>query len=249
MPEVSPGAIRPEPVLKPLDAWWSVLVADAAAIRVVRFLQPHESISPTSLTIAAHLLGLVAAALFGAGELVAAAILFEIRFVLDCADGKLARVRGSSSAVGAFVDYVGDFLVVGSTMAGLALHLGWREDAGGLLVVGLPAAFLAHIAVIQSRLLEATQAGDREKPPTQRLPRRYVAWMAARRLRPAPSGIDVEHALLFLVPVLSVLLDAPQLLVGLAWVAAGYYVYRTVRIFVGGYRVAAGRDRAAGLRS
>ena len=242
MPHAS-TAETPEPVLKRVDAWWSVVVVDPIAVRLVGILTPHPVVTPTALTITAHTLGVAAAVLFAVDAIVAAAIVFEVRFVLDCADGKLARVRGTSSASGAYLDYVGDFLVVGTVMGALSLHLAWEEAASATLVVGLPLAFLAHIAAVRSHQLEAAHEGS-EDPRPQRVPSGYRAWMAARRLRPAPSGIDVEHGLLFVVPIVASLLDAPRLLEGAAWAAAVYYAYRTLRITAGGYRIARRRDRA-----
>jgi phosphatidylglycerophosphate synthase len=243
LPEPSPQDPADEPVLKRVDAWWTVLLIDPLAVWLVRVLGRAPAVTATHLTVVAHLMGLATAAMFAAGWLVPAAVIFEIRFVLDCADGKLARARGTSSAAGAFLDYTGDYLVVGANVVALALHLSWEGHLPALAAVGLPAAFMAHIAAGKSRLIEATADGA-FRPHNERTPQRYRAWMAQRRLRPLPSRIEVEHVLLFVAPLVAVLADAPGLLAGAAWGAAAYFAYRTLRMTVGGYRLAAARDAA-----
>lgn len=244
MPEAIAGQEQTEPVLKRVDAWWSVLVIDPLAVRLVGLLRRFGGITPTHVTVVAHLLGFVTAALFATGWLAAAAVLFEVRFVLDCADGKLARARGTSSAAGAYLDYVGDYVVVAANVVALAMHLAWEDQIPVPLAVGLPAAFLAHIAAGQARAAEAVSTGGGDVPPKERLPERYRGWMAARRLRSLPSRIEAEHALLFALPLLADLLDDLRPLAAAAWVATAYFGYRALRITVGGYRLAVGRDRA-----
>lgn len=237
------GGARPEPVLKKVDAWWTVLVVDPLAVRLVRVVARFAAITPTLLTVVAHLLGVVSAALFAGGQLVAAAVVFEVRFVIDCADGKLARLRGTSSARGAFLDYVGDYLVVGANMAAVALHLTWSGDVPDLIGIALPATFLAHITAGQARETEVLASGS-ARPPVERLPGAYRAWLAARRMRSTPSRIEAEHALLFIAPLVTAAFDAPGVLAGTAWVVTAYFAYRTLRISAGGFRIAAERDRS-----
>ena len=234
-----------EPVLKRVDAWWSVLAIDPLAVRLVGLLRRFDGVTPTAVTVVAHLLGFVTAAMFLAGWLVPAALLFELRFVLDCADGKLARVQGTSSAAGAYLDYVGDYVVVAANVVGLALYLAWEDRIPLAIAVALPAAFLAHIAAGQARESEAASSGGGDVAPRERLPEGYRAWMADRRLRPLPSRIEAEHALLFATPLVAGAFDAWGPLIVVVWFCTGYFAYRALRITAGGYRIAARRDRTA----
>lgn len=241
MPDPDAGGDIAAPELKALDAWWTVLLVDPLAVRLVRAVERFAAVTPTRLTVLAHLMGLVSAVAFMAGWLVLAAVVFEVRFVIDCADGKLARRRGTSSAAGAYLDYVGDYLVVGANLVALSLHLTWGDHVPLLIGVALPAAFLAHIAAGQGWMAEAVTAGVVGRKPVPRLPSRYVTWMEQRRLRPLPSRIDAEHALLFVGPLLAAA-GAPAVLAFVAWVSAGYFAYRALRITGGGYRVARSKD-------
>lgn len=96
---------------KSRDAWWTVLLVDPLAARLVRLVTPYRSITPNRLSIFAALLGLGAAACFAiatAGWLVAGAVLFHLAFVVDCMDGKVGRLNGTGTVFGAWLDYMLD---------------------------------------------------------------------------------------------------------------------------------------------
>jgi phosphatidylglycerophosphate synthase len=100
---------------KDRDAWWTVWLVDPLAARLVRLVSPWPAVTPNRLTVAAFLLGIAAAACFWQqtwGWLVAGAALFHLSFVLDCMDGKIARLNGTGSVFGAWLDYIFDRLRV-----------------------------------------------------------------------------------------------------------------------------------------
>ena len=68
-------------------------------------------VTPNQITWAALVLGIGAAACFAQGDwqwLVAGAVVYHVSFILDCMDGKLARLTGKGSAFGAWLDYIFD---------------------------------------------------------------------------------------------------------------------------------------------
>lgn len=96
---------------KKRDAWWTVLLVDPLATPLVRWTALWTRITPNQITWLALLLGLGAAACFAVGSwtwLIAGALLYHLSFVLDCMDGKLARLNGTGSVFGAWLDYVFD---------------------------------------------------------------------------------------------------------------------------------------------
>lgn len=105
---------------KQRDAWWTVWLVDPLASRLVWLVSPWRWITPNVLTFAAFLVGLGAAASFwtardgGYRWLLLGAVLFHLSFVLDCMDGKIARLNGTGSVFGAWLDYVFDRLRVAS---------------------------------------------------------------------------------------------------------------------------------------
>ncbi|GAB3486251.1 CDP-alcohol phosphatidyltransferase family protein [Nocardiopsis coralliicola] len=104
-----------ERTYKPKDSWWTVWLVDPVASRLVTFVANRTSITPNQLTLAALVLGALAAACFAWGEwyaLVTGVVLFHLSFVLDCMDGKIARLKGNGSIFGSWLDYVFDRLRV-----------------------------------------------------------------------------------------------------------------------------------------
>ena len=100
---------------KSTDAWWTVVLVDPLAARLVWLVAPYRWITPNRLTAVATVLGLGAAGCFAGqspGWLIAGALLFHLSFVVDCMDGKIARLNGTGSPFGAWFDFIFDRLRV-----------------------------------------------------------------------------------------------------------------------------------------
>jgi hypothetical protein len=109
MPEIR------ERTYKPKDAWWTVLLVDPVAGRLVRLVAPYRWITPDLLTIVATVIGIGATVCFALGGrwwLVAGAVLFHLSFIVDCMDGKIARLNGTGSVFGGWFDFMFDRLRV-----------------------------------------------------------------------------------------------------------------------------------------
>lgn len=114
---------------KPRDAWWTVFLVDPYASHLVRFAAACRWVTPNRLTILATALGFSAAACFATADrwwLLVGALLFHLSFVFDCMDGKVARLQGSGSVFGGWLDYVFDRLRV--LVCGVALMGGLYLD-------------------------------------------------------------------------------------------------------------------------
>jgi archaetidylinositol phosphate synthase len=97
-------------------------------------------VPPPVVVAAAGLAGVAAAVELGRGSLVAAALLVQLKTLLDNADGQLARLTGRTSAFGRYLDSEVDLLV----NAGLFAALGWRAGQAPLVLAG----FLALTSVL-----------------------------------------------------------------------------------------------------
>ncbi|MEU4692564.1 CDP-alcohol phosphatidyltransferase family protein [Actinoplanes sp. NPDC023714] len=111
-----------ERTYKRRDAWWTVWLVDPLAARLVWLVAPWRWVTPNRLTFGAFLVGLGSAYCFWRQDytwLVAGAVLYHLSFVLDCMDGKIARLNGTGSLFGTWLDYVFDRLRVLACAIGL----------------------------------------------------------------------------------------------------------------------------------
>jgi phosphatidylglycerophosphate synthase len=131
---------------KPKDILWNRFVARPLAAVVIVPLA-RTRVTPNQITLATlpvFLAGCVLLALVPTwGALVGGAAILELSYVLDCADGQLARLKGTSSPVGAHLDFLMDELKAFSLVAAVAIRL-WQpghdprwllEGLGGLVAI------------------------------------------------------------------------------------------------------------------
>lgn len=96
---------------KARDSWWTVLLVDPVAGRLVQATVSHRWVTPTRLTVAAFAIGMLAALAFwraSPGWLLAGALLYYTSFAVDCVDGKIARLRRQRSMAGSWLDFILD---------------------------------------------------------------------------------------------------------------------------------------------
>jgi phosphatidylglycerophosphate synthase len=97
-------------------------------------------VPPPKVVVAAGVAGLAAAVELGRGSLLAAALLVQLKTLLDNADGQLARLTGRTSAFGRYLDSEVDLLVNAALFAALA----WTTGRPALALAG----FLAVTSVL-----------------------------------------------------------------------------------------------------
>lgn len=121
-PDVPPLAEVRRITQKKRDAWWTVMLVDPLATPLVRLTARYTRITPNQITWGAFVLGLVSSVCFAFGDwrwLVLGAVIYHFSFVLDCMDGKVARLTGTGSVFGAWLDFVFDRIRV--MVCGVAL--------------------------------------------------------------------------------------------------------------------------------
>lgn len=143
-----------------VDRWFNRPVGRPLSRLLIR-----TPVTPNQISIAATLLGLAAAGMFAVGRpawSVWAAIVFQFSAILDCIDGDVARVVFKESALGKWLDIVGDQVVHVSVFVGIALglmqagrgdHVGWL---GGLAAFGAVASFLVVLRGMRRPGLDAS---------------------------------------------------------------------------------------------
>jgi len=97
-------------------------------------------VPPPVVVVAAGAAGLAAAVELGRGSLLAAALLIQLKTLLDNADGQLARLTGRITAFGRYLDSEVDLLVNAALFAAVA----WTAGQAALALAG----FLALTSVL-----------------------------------------------------------------------------------------------------
>jgi phosphatidylglycerophosphate synthase len=168
---------------KARDAWFTVLLVDPIAMRLVRWAAGHRWITPNRLTAVAFTLGCLAAACFAQGShgwLAIGAALYYLSFVIDCMDGKLARLMGTGSVFGVWLDFIFDRLLV--VICTIALMGGQyaRTDNIAYLVLGGAVVFLNLFRYVNGQ----TMAQAREQM------RRQLQELQPEPAAPAAGPVD-----------------------------------------------------------
>jgi archaetidylinositol phosphate synthase len=119
--------------------WLCEVVYRPLAHVVVLALLPLR-VPPPAVVLASGAAGIVGAVELARGQLVVAALLIQLKTVLDNADGQLARLSGKVTLLGRYLDSLCDLLVDAALFAGLA----WYADAPAASLLG----FIALTAVL-----------------------------------------------------------------------------------------------------
>lgn len=148
--------------------WFTEWVARPPAAVVVYALRGTR-ITPNQLTFLSALVAAGACAMFallpGHGWLIAAAAVFELSFVLDCADGQLARLRRTASPLGHLLDFLMDELKAMLLFGCVTVRL-WRDGGNAwILVVGLAGLFCLASGIALTSFMRRPEYGAR--PPDE----------------------------------------------------------------------------------
>lgn len=192
---------------------------------VVLVLAPLR-VPPPAVVASSGAAGLASAIELARGHLVVAALLVQLKTVLDNADGQLARLSGRVTAFGRYIDSEVDLLV----NAALFAALGWRSGSALAGLVGFLA--LTTVLSVNFNVERLYRGGDAPAEPESfvrrvyallygpqdRLVERFVGW----RLRDAlPEARAAYHDRLT-VSVLANLGMSPQLLAFGVCIALGH---------------------------
>lgn len=147
--------------------WFTEHIARPPAAIFVYFFA-RTPITPNQVTFLSAVVAAAACAMFiflpGHLWLVAAALVFELSFVLDCADGQLARLRKIASPLGHLLDFLMDELKAMLLLGSIAVRM-WRDTGDvRMLLVGLGALFCLAAGLTLTSFMRRPEYGA--KPPT-----------------------------------------------------------------------------------
>jgi phosphatidylglycerophosphate synthase len=122
------------------DLFWNRFVCRPLAAVLVSWLE-RSRVTPNQVTLASFAVGFLAAALLvllpGHGGLVVAVVVYQASYVLDCADGMLARLRGIASPAGHLLDFLMDELKAFAILGAAAVRLHFEQPGQPFLLLGL----------------------------------------------------------------------------------------------------------------
>ena len=148
--------------------WFTEWVARPPAAVVVYGLR-NSRVTPNQVTFLSAALCIAAGAMLvllpGHLWLIAAALVFEGSFILDCADGQLARVKKVASPLGHQLDFLMDELKAMFLFGCVAVRL-WEQSLDPrLLLVGIAGLFCLASGIALTGFMRREEYGA--KPPTE----------------------------------------------------------------------------------
>ncbi|MEV0617346.1 CDP-alcohol phosphatidyltransferase family protein [Nonomuraea sp. NPDC050404] len=167
------------------DSWWTVYFVDPVACRVALPVANRTRMTPNELTVFSLVLGTVSAACFMANQLIAGACFFYLSFMIDCVDGKIARLKGTGTPFGLWLDYVGDRVRVVLCAGGLAYGQYTLTGDVSWVVLGAAVAVLDLFRYVNAPQMKRVRDLIREEP---REPEPDPDPMTVDLLDPEPPG-------------------------------------------------------------
>lgn len=199
-------------MLKPMSAWYTVLVVDRLAMPLTVVLA-RTGITPNQVTALSMALRVIGIGLVWLGHAWPAVGAWAVGYLLDCMDGKLARLTGRVSATGKAMDMWGDITLNWLFVISVSLKELWPSHivvfVSAVAWLGLWTSTWLFFDGVHEKLRGA-MSNDRGT-----LIKNYAAWAAARRLRVLPvSGIEETQVIVPIGYALGILhLVMPALLV------------------------------------
>ncbi|VAW19104.1 hypothetical protein MNBD_ALPHA09-572 [hydrothermal vent metagenome] len=130
---------------KPREEWWSRVFATPAANIILLAVADWRIVTPNRLTLLSLFLAILSAALIlrgGYGLLIAAGVILQISYIIDCMDGQLARYRDMASDVGSFLDKWSDYVKFPLVVLALSVEAYSSAQTITPIVLGISSVFL-----------------------------------------------------------------------------------------------------------
>lgn len=149
---------------KDINAFTQYIARPPASIVV--YFPRNTPITPNQVTFLSAVVAAGSAAMLillpGYLWLVLAAVVYEFSFVLDCADGQLARLRKVASPAGHLLDFLMDELKAMFMLGAVAVRL-WQESGDErLLLIGLAALFCLAAGLSLTSFLRRPELAGKE---------------------------------------------------------------------------------------
>ena len=199
----SPTQNSKNPMLKNPDAWSTVLLFDRLAVPlVVRIHRHFRLLSPNHLTALSLIVFCISLIFLFTGRTLVASLMMLASSLLDCMDGKLARLSSRSSTFGKYLDFTVDILIHTLGFIGISVWYVSEEN--------LPSAYLIllwsfYFGVMHTRSLRSNRTRTHLPNLEPTHPTAWSDFCARNRLIKNPLS-DVDMA--FVVIPVSILFGA-----------------------------------------
>ena len=174
---------------KPRDILWNRFVArPLAAVLLVPLARTR--VTPNQVTLLTLVVFAAGAAMLAVcparGALIGSVAILELSYVLDCVDGQLARMKGTSSPVGARLDFLMDEIKAFVLVAAVAIRL-WRGTGGDRwLLEGLLGLVAVATAISLTTFVRRPSTRPRRARPSSTAP--ATTARASTPRRPSPRA-------------------------------------------------------------
>ena len=157
------------------DIFWNAYVCRPIAAVLLASLE-RTRITPNQITLLSLVVTVASAALLvgvpGYAGLVAGIVVFELSYVLDCADGMLARWRGIASETGHLLDFLIDEIKAFVVLAAVAFRLFLESSNPWFLEVGLLGLVALATGIALTTFLRRPEVAGPRVAGAARSPRR-----------------------------------------------------------------------------
>ena len=168
------------------DLFWNAYVCRPIAALLLSVVE-RTKVTPNQITLSSLVVAGAAAAVLigvpGYAGLVLGVVVFELSYVLDCADGMLARQRGIASDVGHLLDFLIDEIKAFVVLSAVATRLYLEHSDPWFLGVGLFGLLSLATGIALTTFLRRPEvAGPKLAEPSRSPPggmRRLVAVVEA----------------------------------------------------------------------
>jgi len=191
--------------------WSAVLVYDPLSIRLTWLIANFTKITPNQTTILGFLVIIASAYCFFQGThfyLILGALLCGLATVLDCTDGKIARLKGRESKLGGYLDTIVDALEVFFIVPSLVYGQYLLNKDFSLILIGIFYVFFFSFLISDANPFRLYS--NREKNKCIVLPdsikNKFIGKIrisfSSKRLYLIPEVTDANTLAFFLFPLL-----------------------------------------------
>lgn len=197
-----------------ISSWWIILLEPIAS-RVTWLIANFTNLKPNTLTIIGGTMAFIAAFLMFNGYLIFGAVLFEIYYIFDMVDGRIARLKNLSSKGGKCLDYLMDRIIIFSLTLALVFNFLDKPGFAKIVLLGFLFVFIEifslHLATTTNQVFSNGEKRDLlldedTKKISQKniLLKKYVSiknYLSKFGLPVLPSGIEAIHIAFFIGPI------------------------------------------------